>query len=139
VTSRPALAVGVDLGTSSVKVVAVDESGRCVARARAGYPTSQPEDGAAEQDPADWLTACDIAIGKVAAATIQARQYITDASFVAPAQGGGGSLAATIGSKDLVAVTVNFDAARARSRCRCRAVRSASCYSSYSAASSCMA
>jgi Flp pilus assembly protein CpaB len=51
--------------------------------------------------------------GKVAVATIQARQYITDASFVAPAQGGGGSLAATIGAKDLVAVTVNFDAARA--------------------------
>jgi sugar (pentulose or hexulose) kinase len=69
VTSRPVLAVGVDLGTSSVKVVAVDERGRCVARARASYPTSQPEDGAAEQDPADWLTACDVAIGKVAAAT----------------------------------------------------------------------
>lgn len=50
--------------------------------------------------------------GKVAAGTIQARQYITEASFVAPAQGGGGSLAATIGSKDLVAVTVGFDAAR---------------------------
>jgi Flp pilus assembly protein CpaB len=51
--------------------------------------------------------------GKVAAATIQARQFITDASFVAPAQAGGGTLAAAIGSKDLVAVTVNFDAARA--------------------------
>lgn len=51
--------------------------------------------------------------GKVAAGTIQARQYITEASFVAPAQGGGGSLAATIGSKDLVAVTVSVDAARA--------------------------
>ena len=68
-TSGPVLAVGVDLGTSSVKVVVVDERGRCVARARAGYPTSQPEDGAAEQDPADWLTACDVAIDKVAAAT----------------------------------------------------------------------
>jgi len=54
--------------------------------------------------------------GKVAAATIQARQYITEASFVAPAQGGGGSLAATIGSKDLVAVTVGFDAARSVAR-----------------------
>ena len=51
--------------------------------------------------------------GKVAAATIQARQFITDSSFVAPAQGGGGSLAAAIGAKDLVAVTVNVDAARA--------------------------
>jgi Flp pilus assembly protein CpaB len=51
--------------------------------------------------------------GKVASATIQARQFITDASFVSPAQGGGGSLAASIGNKDLVAVTVNVDAARA--------------------------
>ena len=51
--------------------------------------------------------------GKVAAATIQARQFITDSSFVAPAQGGGGSLAASIGSKELVAVTVNFGAAQA--------------------------
>jgi Flp pilus assembly protein CpaB len=51
--------------------------------------------------------------GKVAASTIQARQFITDATFVAPAEGGGGSLAAAIGGKDLVAVTVSFDAARA--------------------------
>jgi Flp pilus assembly protein CpaB len=50
---------------------------------------------------------------KVAAATIQARQFITDASFVAPSQGGGGSLAASIGDKNLVAVTISFDAARA--------------------------
>jgi len=51
--------------------------------------------------------------GKVAAATIQSRQFITDSSFVAPAEGGGGSLAASIGAKDLVAVTISFDAARA--------------------------
>lgn len=51
--------------------------------------------------------------GKIAVATIQARQFITDASFVAPAEGGGGSLAAAIGSKELVAVTISFDAARA--------------------------
>lgn len=58
-----------DLGTSSLKAVAVDETGTCVARARAEYPTAQPEDGAAEQDPADWLTACDAAIGQIAAVT----------------------------------------------------------------------
>jgi Flp pilus assembly protein CpaB len=50
---------------------------------------------------------------KVAASTIRARQFITDASFVAPSQGGGGSLATAIGGKDLVAVTISFDAARA--------------------------
>jgi pilus assembly protein CpaB len=50
--------------------------------------------------------------GKVAAATIQSHQYITSASFVAPGEGGGGSLAATISSKDMVAVTVSVDAER---------------------------
>ncbi len=50
--------------------------------------------------------------GKVAASTIQARQYITDASFVAPSEGGGGSLAAAIGDKGLVAVTISVDAER---------------------------
>lgn len=63
------LAIGIDLGTSSIKAVAVDDHGRCVARARAGYPTAQPEAGAAEQDPADWLRACDAVIGRIAAET----------------------------------------------------------------------
>lgn len=67
--SCSALAIGVDLGTSSLKAVAVDEAGRCVARARAEYPTAQPEVGAAEQDPIDWLTACDTALGRLAAET----------------------------------------------------------------------
>ena len=48
--------------------------------------------------------------GKVAAATIQAKQYITDASFVAPSEAGGGSLAAAMGDKGRVAVTVSVDA-----------------------------
>jgi Flp pilus assembly protein CpaB len=51
--------------------------------------------------------------GKVAATVIQARQFITGASFVSPAQGGGGYLATAIGSKELVAVTISFDPPRA--------------------------
>jgi Flp pilus assembly protein CpaB len=50
--------------------------------------------------------------GKVAASTIQSRQFITEASFVAPAEGGGGSLATAIAGKDLVAVTISVDAER---------------------------
>lgn len=48
---------------------------------------------------------------KVAAATIGAKQFITSSSFVSPAQGGGSSLAAAIGTPGLVAVTVSVDAA----------------------------
>jgi Flp pilus assembly protein CpaB len=50
--------------------------------------------------------------GKVAAATIQAKQFITAESFVAAAEGGGGSLASAIGGSDKVAVTISVDAER---------------------------
>jgi pilus assembly protein CpaB len=50
--------------------------------------------------------------GKVAAATIQAKQFITAESFVEPSEGGGGSLASSIGGSDKVAVTISVDAER---------------------------
>ncbi len=53
----PEVHVGLDLGTSGLKGVAIDAAGRIVARARSEYPTSRPEPGAAEQDPADWQRA----------------------------------------------------------------------------------
>ena len=62
--------------------------------------------------PDSAVTDSSLLKGKVAAATISARQFITDSSFVAPAEGGGGSLAAAIGSRDMVAVTVSVDAER---------------------------
>jgi Flp pilus assembly protein CpaB len=61
--------------------------------------------------PPDAVTDTSTLKGKVAAATLTSKQFITNSSFVAPAQGGGGSLAAAISGKDLVAVTVNVDAA----------------------------
>lgn len=78
------LAIGIDLGTSSLKAVAVDDGGRCVARARAGYPTAQPEAGAAEQDPTDWLAACDAAIGRLAAETDPASWQVIGLSGMLP-------------------------------------------------------
>jgi len=53
------LFVGLDLGTSSLKAVALDARGEVVARARADYPTARPEPGAAEQSPGDWWTALE--------------------------------------------------------------------------------
>src|SRR5690606_37326059 len=47
--------------------------------------------------PPAAVTDASLLEGKVAASTIQARQFITDASFVAPSEGGGGTLAASIG------------------------------------------
>src|SRR4029453_13124546 len=62
--------------------------------------------------PPSAVTDSSVLGGKVAATTISARQFITDASFVSAAEGGGGSLAASIGDRNRVAVTISVDAAR---------------------------
>ena len=49
--------IGLDLGTSGLKAMALAASGLVVARASAGYPTHRPAAGAYEQDPGDWLLA----------------------------------------------------------------------------------
>lgn len=54
--------IGIDVGTTGVKVVGLDpRSGVVVAAAAREYPTSTASDGAHEQDPGDWwsaVTAC---------------------------------------------------------------------------------
>ena len=60
-----ALFIGLDLGTSSLKAVAVSAGGEIVARAHAGYPTARPEPGAAEQSPADWWAAVEAAVAQL--------------------------------------------------------------------------
>jgi xylulokinase len=49
--------VGLDVGTTGVKALAVSAHGEVVARAEAGYPLSTPRPGWAEQDPEDWWRA----------------------------------------------------------------------------------
>lgn len=53
-THAMSLLLGIDLGTSSVKVIAIDPDGRVLASASASYPLLQPETGWTEQDPEDW-------------------------------------------------------------------------------------
>ena len=50
-----ALALGVDLGTSGVRVLAVDETGRVVAESVRSYPLLTPRPGWTEQNPEDWF------------------------------------------------------------------------------------
>lgn len=47
--------IGVDLGTSAVKVSAMDRDGKIVAQQSQGYDLHQPHPGYSEQDPRDWL------------------------------------------------------------------------------------
>ncbi|MEF9879491.1 MAG: FGGY family carbohydrate kinase, partial [Clostridia bacterium] len=49
--------LGIDLGTSGTKTVLFSEDGRAVCSATAEYPMSQPQNGWAEQDPADGWAA----------------------------------------------------------------------------------
>ncbi|HQI77693.1 MAG TPA: FGGY family carbohydrate kinase, partial [Candidatus Latescibacteria bacterium] len=48
------LVIGVDLGTSGVRAVAVDRSGTVVGSAARGYQVHAPYPGYAEQDPEEW-------------------------------------------------------------------------------------
>lgn len=47
--------IGVDLGTSAVKTVLVDRSGKVIAEHSESYPLSQPKPGYSEQRPEDWV------------------------------------------------------------------------------------
>ena len=52
--NRADTVVGIDIGTSAVKGLAIDAGGAIVGRAEASYPLSTPHPGWAEQDPDDW-------------------------------------------------------------------------------------
>ena len=49
--------IGIDIGTSGTKTVLFDEKGRALKSSLAEYPLYQPQNGYAEQNPADWYNA----------------------------------------------------------------------------------
>jgi xylulokinase len=55
--------VGIDVGTSGLKAIALSETGEILARAEHDYPLSTPQPGWAEQDPEEWARAADAALG----------------------------------------------------------------------------
>ncbi|MDR1734576.1 MAG: xylulokinase [Oscillospiraceae bacterium] len=46
--------IGIDVGTSGVKVIAIDEKAKLLASATEEYPLYAPQSGWTQQDPADW-------------------------------------------------------------------------------------
>lgn len=57
IVGKPKLVLGLDIGTSSAKVCAVDLQGKILGVEHEAYPTSHPHPGWAEQNAGDWLPA----------------------------------------------------------------------------------
>lgn len=59
--------LGLDLGTSGVKAVLIDEEQSVAASASASIDVSRPHPGWSEQDPADWIAATEAALSQLSA------------------------------------------------------------------------
>lgn len=57
--------LGIDLGTGSVKVTAVNKLGDIVGQESTSYPNPQPQPGWSEQNPNDWVNGTIAAIRKL--------------------------------------------------------------------------
>ncbi|HLX31708.1 MAG TPA: xylulokinase [Gaiellaceae bacterium] len=57
--------VGLDVGTSAVKGVAIDEQGQVLATASAGYPLLRPHPGWSEQEPEEWWRAAEDVLARL--------------------------------------------------------------------------
>lgn len=60
--------IGLDLGTSGLKALLIDEDQKVIAEATAPLTVSRPHPGWSEQSPADWLAAASAAMDGLSAA-----------------------------------------------------------------------
>ncbi len=68
--------IGLDVGTSGTKAIAINERGQVLASALSEYPLRSPKPGWAEQDPADWRKAALEVLTVLAHAPEVAREHI---------------------------------------------------------------
>lgn len=57
--------IGIDLGTSSVKTVLMDEQQNVIASSTASMEVTRPADGWSEQDPASWVAGMETTLGEL--------------------------------------------------------------------------
>jgi xylulokinase len=57
--------IGIDVGTTATKGVAIDPEGTVLATEEAGYPLSTPRPGWSEQDPEDWWRATETVLANL--------------------------------------------------------------------------
>jgi xylulokinase len=67
--TQPLALVGIDVGTSGVKGIAISPAGEVLASAEEGYPLATPRPGWAEQDPEDWWRATERVLAALPAHT----------------------------------------------------------------------
>ncbi|KUP94914.1 xylulokinase [Tritonibacter horizontis] len=60
--------LGLDVGTSGLRALLSDEGGNVIGVADASYGVSHPHTGWSEQDPQDWITACETAVAALRSA-----------------------------------------------------------------------
>jgi xylulokinase len=63
--------VGLDVGTTGVKAVAISPTGEVLAMEEEAYPLSTPHPGWAEQDPEDWWRAAEAVIARLPFAEVR--------------------------------------------------------------------
>src|SRR3990170_3799709 len=68
--------LGIDIGTSSVKVVALDDRDVVVEQASAPLTVSRPYNGWSEQNPSDWWRATQDAVSGISARVRRSVQAI---------------------------------------------------------------
>lgn len=73
--------VGLDIGTSGLKGILVNENGDIVSSAVAEYDLYTPQKGYSEQDPDDWVKAAKSVLKEIAASTEDAAENIEAISF----------------------------------------------------------
>lgn len=59
--------LGLDLGTSGLRALLIDEAGGAIGSAERHYDAASPESGWSEQDPADWIAALEAAVDELRA------------------------------------------------------------------------
>ncbi|KUJ79764.1 xylulokinase [Ruegeria profundi] len=59
--------LGLDLGTSGLRGILIDDAGRVLCDAETSIPTSTPKPGWSEQNPLDWINACKEVVEKLRA------------------------------------------------------------------------
>lgn len=76
-----AYVLGLDLGTSALKGLLLNEQGEVIYRASAEYPLIHLQSGYSEQDPVEWTKACEKVFDTLAEQVVDFSEHLVGISF----------------------------------------------------------